>query len=156
VTGDWIALIRSDLGVIPNVIATPINIPVQVTSLSPIVPINYLGGEILTISGDNFGFDTSCIDVVFGDNTACQVVSASMTTITCMTNRLATSTLVSTSISIIINKLTNSNPLTVDINEFVKQAISLTPNSVSPVLKSEITIYLDPTQFTDILIREEF
>ena len=53
--------------------------------------------------------------------------------------------LIITSISIIINKLTNSNPLTVDINEFVKQAISLTPNSVSPVLKSEITIYLDPT-----------
>ena len=68
-----------------------------------------------------------------------------MTSFTCMTNRFMNTTLGSTSISIIINNITNSNPLTVSLVGSVSQAIYLTPSSVSPVLKSEITIHLDST-----------
>jgi hypothetical protein len=48
-----------------NEITVPISIPVNAASITPNTDINFLGGDILTIAGDNFGNDASVIQVVF-------------------------------------------------------------------------------------------
>lgn len=61
VSGSWIVVVTSPNGLIPNNIAETLTIPVSVSSVTPNQSINYLGGDVLAIFGDNFGFDASAI-----------------------------------------------------------------------------------------------
>lgn len=87
VTGEWIASIMTQFGSIPNAIETVITIPASVSSIEPSSDVNYLGGDIMTITGDNFGYDPSGITVTYDDGTICDVLTADMTTITCENRR---------------------------------------------------------------------
>ena len=62
--GTWIPQVRTANGSIPNT-GAPINIPLVVTSVTPNLNINYLGGDILTIVGSGFGNDLSKVSVKF-------------------------------------------------------------------------------------------
>jgi len=43
--------------------------------VSPSTQLNGLGGDELTITGDNFGTDINAVSVVFADETVCTVKS---------------------------------------------------------------------------------
>lgn len=58
-------------GLTENEITEPIAIAIDVTSVTPSTDINFLGGDILTIAGDNFGFNSSAVEIVFEDDTQC-------------------------------------------------------------------------------------
>jgi hypothetical protein len=83
VSGDWKAYILTEYGLIPNAIASSIEIPVVATAISPNVDVNYLGGDIMNITGDSFGYDISAISVTYQDGTTCDVTYANMTYILC-------------------------------------------------------------------------
>jgi hypothetical protein len=94
---------------IPNEITTELLVPVAATSVSPNTSINYLGGDVLTISGDNFGTDASVVTVTFDDATKCVLLTVSMDTITCMPNRFTTNYQSSTQVTIAINAVSDSS-----------------------------------------------
>ena len=64
--------------------------PIAVSAVTPNTDINYLGGDIMTITGDNFGYNISAISVVYADGTLCNVRTATMTAITCENARFTT------------------------------------------------------------------
>lgn len=81
ITGDWVVIVKSADGTIPDTISGEISIGADVTSVSPNTDINSLGGGVLTIVGNNFGYCTAVITVEFQDGTTCTVISADMTEI---------------------------------------------------------------------------
>lgn len=90
VSGEWIVRIVTIYGRIPNEISTTIDVPVVANSVSPSTDVNYLGGDVMTIVGDSFGYDESAITVTYDDGTICDVTDVAMTEITCV-NRKFTS-----------------------------------------------------------------
>jgi hypothetical protein len=87
ITGEWVADILTVYGFLPNEISESITVPVDATSISPSTDINFLGGDVLTITGDSFGYDTDVVSVTFSDGTICTVLTVSMTEITCRSAR---------------------------------------------------------------------
>jgi hypothetical protein len=87
VTGNWIVVVNTEHGNLPNSISNEIAVESNLSSISPNTDINFLGGDLLTITGDNFGYDTDAISVVFTDGSLCVVQSADMTTFTCLPDR---------------------------------------------------------------------
>lgn len=77
-SGEWRTYIRTEFGLIPNEIANAdkILIPVVATGISPNIDVNYLGGDVMTITGDSFGYNTDAISVVYDDGTICDVIDA--------------------------------------------------------------------------------
>lgn len=71
-----------------------------------------------------------------------------------MLDRVNDNLMVDPQVSISVNGVEDTS-LTVSLNTDVKEATALFPSSVSPVLKSEITIYLGST-FTDTPTKEMF
>jgi hypothetical protein len=69
-----------------------VDIPIDtnVSAISPNTSVNFLGGDIMNITGDSFGYNTSAISVTYTDGTACTVTAASMTSITCVNARFTT------------------------------------------------------------------
>jgi len=139
VTGNWIVEIETQYGINPNTITANISVPANVSSVSPSTDINYLGGGVMTISGDNFGYNTSAISVVYTDGTICDVTLANMTYFTCQNRRFTSTATTSQQMTITINEIVDAN-LTVSLISAVEQSTSLSPTSASPVLKSEITV----------------
>lgn len=141
VSGDWIVTVTSPNGLINNEITTSISIPVSVSSISPNTQVNYLGGDLLTITGDNFGFNASAVSVTFGDSTMCVIQSVSMTSITCILDRFGTASS-SAQVTVAINTVSD-NSLSVSMVSSLPSGVSMSPSSVSPVLKTDLTITLD-------------
>ena len=88
VAGEWIVHIESDEGFVPTTITDAIRIELQVTSVSPDLDINYLGGDFITFTGVNFGYDPSVISVTLDDGTECVVLSVVQEELVCMPNRM--------------------------------------------------------------------
>ena len=103
VSGDWTVVILTADGFLPSTIDAPINVPIVVNSVTPNSDVNPLGGDRLVISGTNFGYDTSSINVTFADGTTCPVLSAANTTFTCKVNRLKSTTDTTADIIVTIN-----------------------------------------------------
>jgi hypothetical protein len=109
VSGSWIVTVTSTNGLIPNEITTELLVPVAATSVSPNTSINYLGGDVLTILGDNFGTDASVVTITFDDATKCVLLTVSMDTITCMPDRFTASYQSSTQVTIAVNTVSDSS-----------------------------------------------
>jgi hypothetical protein len=103
VSGNWTVVILTANGFLPSSINDQINVPIVISSVTPNVAINPLGGDILVISGANFGYDTSSINATFSDGTPCPVLSAASTSFTCKVNRLKSTTDSTADIIVTIN-----------------------------------------------------
>lgn len=111
-TGDWIADILTVYGLTPNVVSSSINVPVTVHSISPSVDVNYLGGDIVTIDGDSFGYDPSVISVVYDDGTVCDVISVDMNILQCENRRFTSGGSTTQGVTVTINGVSDT-PLSV-------------------------------------------
>jgi hypothetical protein len=154
VSGNWLVDILTVHGLTPTTVTTNINVPVSVTNITPSVDINYLGGTIMTIDGDNFGYDSSVISVTYTDGTSCDILSVSMMQITCVNRRFTSGAAATQDVTIEING-ESATPVSVQLLAQAEISVSMEPNSVSPVLKTEITIYLDPN-YPNMLDRADF
>jgi hypothetical protein len=148
VAGEWISQVITDAGVLPNEVAEPITVSHQVDSVSPSTGVNFLGGDILTISGNNFGTDLDAVAVTFADGTICNVKSVEMTSITCKAARFTSDVTSPQDVTVTINNVEDSS-LSVEMKTVVAQSLYLSPSSASPVLKTELTVYLSDA-FVDI------
>lgn len=155
VSGEWIAVLVSDSGLIPNEISTAISIVASVSSISPSTDINFLGGTEMTITGDSFGYDTSVISVTYVDGTECVVSAVDMTSITCVNSRFTSDADETQTLTVSINNAVDSSTLSVTLKTTIDATLELNPSSVSPVLKTEITIYLD-SSYANTLDAEDF
>lgn len=156
VSGDWIVQILTDYGLLPNEIlsADSIVIPIVANTISPNTDVNYLGGDLMTITGDSFGYDPSVISVTYADGTICDVQSVDMTTITCFNRRFTSGAASSQTITIAMNGVDDSS-LGVNLLAQAEETIQMSPTSVSPVLKSELVITL-ASSYPDALVAEDF
>lgn len=150
VSGNWLAQIRTNKGLVPTQVsdADRINIAVDSTGISKTnnnESFNYLGGDTVVITGNNFGTDASVINVTYADGTVCDVQSVTMTAITCKTRRFTDNQQGTTqAVTVLINTVSQSSQSATLISQ-AKRGVSMTPASASPVLKSNLTIQLDAT-----------
>lgn len=109
ITGEWVADILTVYGLLPNEISESITIPVDATSISPSTDVNFLGGDVFTITGDSFGYDTDVVTVTFSDSTICTVLTVSMTEITCRSTRFTSDATQTQSVALTINGVSDSS-----------------------------------------------
>lgn len=74
-------------GLIPNEIIDAIEIPVILSEISPAIDVNYLGGDLMVIIGNSFGYEASNVNITYDDGTSCEVIYVSMTVIECINKR---------------------------------------------------------------------
>ena len=63
------------------------SVPLKVTSVTPHLDLNYLGGDKLVIMGGGFGYNISNINVTFDTGIVCLVIEAINSAIFCETQR---------------------------------------------------------------------
>jgi len=146
--------VQSADGLVPVDLASvsPIFVPLSGVSVFPSTSLNQAGGDYLTITATGGLPQTEDqMDVIFADGTKCTVTSTSDTEATCVTDGFDQATIDTVnpySVNVAVNSETDAtNQITLSVD--VLQVVSLTPNSVSPVLKQDLTITFDPT-FPDI------
>jgi hypothetical protein len=132
-----------------------------VTSAEPDFDLNIIGGDNITISGEHFPWDLDINNITVNfndaDSTPCTPQSSSSTNFVCLTNSFneAIDPTVSLGMVIVINNLTVTNSLSLALRNTIKSGVSITPSSVSPVLKQNVTIQLE-TDFPYTMKREDF
>ena len=129
-------------------------IPATVTSVEPSTAINFLGGDILEISGEDFGYDAKAVNVTFADGTTCDVIDVQMTFITCELNRFKKDAASEQAVTVSINGIKDSS-LVLYLASAVKSTLNMSPATASPVLKTELTIFLD-SDYSTALNRTDF
>jgi len=132
-----------------------------VTSATPDFDLNIIGGDNITISGEHFPFDldinTILVNFDDADSTPCTPQVSLSENFVCMTNSFSETIdpAVKMGMTIVINNLTVTNTLSLALRNEIKSGVSITPNSVSPVLKQNVTIQLE-SDFPYTLKREDF
>jgi hypothetical protein len=140
VAGEWKVAILTQYGYAPSNISTTIDVPIVADSISPATDVSYLGGDVMTITGDAFGYNPDVVSVTFDDGTACEVTSVSMTSITCVNGVFSSSAQGATlTATITINGVTDSS-LSVQMLGAALNGLGVSPSSASPVLRTELTI----------------
>jgi len=143
VAGLWSPIVTDASGLIPiDPSATPISISLTVSNVSPSTNLNPFGGTILTITGSSLPHATTegnIYSVTFSDGSVCNVVSISSTLIRCITSKFDVSSSTTPSLNVTVNGITDSTK-TVTVGTDPTRVVSITPNSVSPVLKTLLTI----------------
>jgi hypothetical protein len=113
-----------------------------VSGVLPSTGLNLLGGDNLTISGEYLphNFETSTVAIKFSDNqeTICLPQISSTSELVCLTSAfdIAVSAGQSLGMVIVVNNQTVSNSISITMKSEIKSGLSLTPSSVSPVLKT--------------------
>jgi len=136
------------MGFIPADSTTAVVIASAVTTATPSSDYNLLGGDEIVFAGSNLPRDLkrSTIEIKFSDaqETKCIPLSASGSELKCRTEKFAaSSTSASLSLVITINGQTVTNSLTMAMKDNIKSTQSLVPSSVSPVLKTKVTVTLE-------------
>lgn len=148
VCGDYTPALLTYLGIIPNAgtVATQ-TVSCSIVSAHPIEALNLIGADNITITGTNFPWDvaTSTMTVSFGNTlaTVCTPKWSLSTEFVCLTEAFdatADANGVDIPITVTINGQTVTNTLLFSMKPSVKSGMSLTPSSVSPVLKTSVTI----------------
>jgi hypothetical protein len=136
------------------------DIPCVISSAIPDTPLNLLGGDNITFTGQNFPHELT--DNVFElefENTApktkCTAMKTKTSEFVCLTNRFNIPGDLSKeyTVSVKINGLSVSQSLKFKMKKDVQLSKDLTPNSASPVLKTPVLIQLDkafPHKLDDI------
>ena len=115
------------------------------TSISPNTGLNQLGGDTLTITGTGFDQILDNTSVVFSDSTACEVLTTSATQITCFITGFDQTTLNTSSaytVTVTVNSVVDATQ-SVQLLTTKQSGLSISPNSVSPVLATNLTVTLD-------------
>jgi hypothetical protein len=154
VAGQWISQIMTVYGLTPNTISTTIDIPVITSAITPSTDVNYLGGTYMKIEGDSFGYQTDVVTVTYEDGTICDVVDVYMVYIICINRRFTSSAQTTQTVTVTVNDVADSS-LTCTLLSQAEESLSLSPNSASPVLKTELTVYLS-SNYPDTLVKEDF
>jgi hypothetical protein len=116
-----------------------------VTGISPNTGLNQLGGDTLTITGTGFDQILDNTSVVFSDSTVCTVLTTSATQITCFIEGFDQTTLNTGSaytVTVTVNSVVDSTQ-SVQLLTTKQNGLSISPNSVSPVLATNLTVTLD-------------
>jgi len=162
--GSYIPKVTAKLGKIPHV-STIVEevVDCTITDALPIQDLNLLGGDNITITGTNFPHDLehSVVSISFDDTqaTTCVPQISSTTELVCLTSEfdITASAGASLAMTVTINGQVVVVPtsLSFTFRTTIKSGTTLNPNSVSPVLKTQITINLEST-FPHALAREDF
>jgi hypothetical protein len=159
--GEWKPILTSSLGIIPNAIAmTATTVSCAMTAGTPATDLNLLGGDSLEFVGTNLPHDLerSVISVAFDDTqaTLCVPTSTTATKLICVTDSFDQSVSSGATITpvVTINGVTATHTLTFTMKTEIKSGTSITPDSVSPVLKSSITVTLE-NDFPHTLAKED-
>jgi len=162
--GSWNAELRSNLGNIPmNVAVTQIDVVGSVSSVSPNTDLNENGGDTLTITGTGFSTTSSTSDsgrrlngrnlpaiisnnvVTLSDGTLCTVVTSTDTTITCVTEPLNSASIDYVNgydITVETYAVSATGTITATLYGTKLDSDTVTPNSLSPILKQWVTVTL--------------
>jgi hypothetical protein len=160
--GTWAPKLTAVLGVVPNAAAiVSLEVACSITAATPDFDLNIIGGDNITISGEHFPWDivSNNISIAFNDadSTVCTPQDSQSTTLVCLTETFSETidSSVPLSMTIVINGLTVTNSLSLRLRSTIKSGTSITPSSVSPVLKQNVTIQLE-NDFPFPLKREDF
>jgi hypothetical protein len=160
--GSYLPILNSKLGRIPNDAALVEQVvSCTITGSSPTTDLNLLGGDNITLSGTNFPHDlrTSNVVITFDDaqSTTCEPQISATGELVCLTAAFdaAASTGSSHGLVVTINGQSITNSESFAIRSSIQSSITISPNSVSPVLKTPITITLEST-FAHSLVKEDF
>lgn len=148
--GTWFPIVTEEKGIIPMAPGlSPIEIALSLSSILPNVNINPYGGTILTISGLNLPQSQTLdsFSVTFAGSNKCSPVSLSSTTLRCITEVFPSSPSGTISVTVEVNGKTD-NTLTVTKRSDPTSFVSVTPSSVSPVLKSVLTLVVQDYSYT--------
>jgi hypothetical protein len=163
VCGDWKPTLLTYLGIIPNAgtVATQ-TVSCSIASAHPLTALNLIGADNITITGTNFPWDlsTSTVAISFGNTkaTACTPKSSSSTKLVCLTDAFdatADANGADIPMTVAINGQSVTNTLKFAMKPSVKSGMSLIPSSVSPVLKTNVTIQLE-SDFPYTLSKDDF
>lgn len=152
--GSWKPVVIDTFGIIPVVCEETIDVSLSFTDVTPKTDLNPVGGTVLHITGNHFPEsieDGNTIVAAFSDGTGCVVESTSLNLIVCVTEKFPESTLTETLI-LTVNGITAPG-IVVTISPSGSSVTSITPNSVSPVLKSILTIAIQ--DFPNILEHDD-
>lgn len=146
--GSWNVQVIDFRGLIPiDASVNKIAVELVITSISPNSALNQLGGDILTLNGSGFDDDISHTTISFSDKTSCVIIDANDKKIKCIPSGFDT-TLLDTSqpyiVNVAVNEVTNTE-MTVMLLTNKQSGQTVTPNSVSPVLATILTVTLEPT-----------
>jgi len=155
--GDWLPVVIDVNGLIPlDPSLTNTEVPITVTGVVPTTALNPQGDNILTISGTNFPpslEDGSTIEITLSDGTSCRVISSTINEIKCVTEKFSDVAFSVTGTVVINSKVDNTLSLTITTAPATVR--TLTPSQVSPVLKADIVITIDPS-FAGTLEKDDF
>ncbi len=154
--GTWLPIVTDEFGIIPvDPSVASISIPFTVTDVTPGSDLNPYGGTILTITGtalpQTFTEGNTC-EVTFSDSSKCEILAVSGTSIRCMTSGFTSGT-TSVTLTVIINGVSVEDATALTVRAIASSVLSVTPDSVSPVLKKPVTIEL--TDYTGTLVKED-
>ena len=137
-------MVTDSKGLIPTESSNLVEVAASVSGVSPSQGLNPFGGTYLEITGSSFPqslTDGTVAKVEFVDAThvtQCPIISTSSTKIVCLPDAFDISTSSATLRVTINGKVDSSNSVTVSSSPAVVS--SITPSSVSPVLKQILTI----------------
>jgi hypothetical protein len=148
VCGDFSPVVLHNLGIIPSG-STVVNetVTCTITTVTPTTSMNLIGADNVTITGTNLPWDltSSTISVSFGNTLAtnCQPKRSSGTELVCLTDTFDTTVDASSTgvgLTVVINGQTVPTSEVFDMKTAVSSGTSITPSSVSPVLKTDVTV----------------
>lgn len=132
--------------------------PLVVSSVTPNTELNQLGGDILSIVGTGFDPDFSQTRISFNDNTNCTIFAASSTEIKCIVdgfNMASLDTANPYTVNVTVNSVVETS-MTVMLRALKQNGHTVSPNSVSPVLATNLTVTLESTYPHTLTNRTDF
>jgi hypothetical protein len=138
---NWYPIVTTDMGLIPLGSGTTLkNIPLVLSGVTPNTNLNPYGGTILTLTGSGMPQSLANGDtysVTFSGGNKCQVISVAATQIRCITEKFPATG--SVALTLTVNGIASSSP-TVTVRSEPTKVTQITPNSVSPVIKGNMTL----------------
>ena len=161
--GDWKPIITTRWGQVPHKAdLAAITVTGTITGILPSTEMNVLGFDNLTMTGKNLPHNleesTFAIEFTDGAKTKCKPQSSETTKFVCLTAPFDKGSSLNQKykMKVVINGQTiNTDAFEITTKASVKASKTLDPSSVSPVLKTKVTITLD-ADFPHTLKKEDF
>ena len=135
-----------------------IDVDLVVDSISPNSDLNQLGGDVLTLTGTGFDPVTTDTTVVFSDGTICIVEAATSTELLCTVDGFDLAALSlddGYTATVSVNEVAHADH-SVAIKSTKQNGQTVSPNSVSPVLASVLTVTLESDYPETLTSADEF
>ena len=164
--GKWLPKVTDEYGLVKlDETVTALEVSLVVTSISPKTGLNPAGGDLVTITGENFPVsdeDAYGLTISLENSVKCVVKTISSTEITCETEPIITSRrrLVSL-VDFFMSFKSDSDPVVYEETGFELSAdalktVSLDPAKVSPITLRKIVIQLDDAYPEAGMTKEDF